>query len=242
MKTRALLWLLCALAVLAPAPTSYCASGEATLGEDQRNRPCPANFGFAYYEKDATEVDICTTLDNSGNHTLVATDGVASPENPEPIMHYVGLDGEDTVTFVGRTEECYYIVTGTRASGNANVGGRVTKWNSEFDSNQETAHFVVTINVRERSDDDVCVEDIPSLVRVELHDEVYATPGYASFVLRQEPAPGGTAAITFVDSGGNAIDPDEPRTVYVDSPNTDVYIKGAELGTVIIIADEATGE
>lgn len=241
MKARALLWLLGALSVLAPVPTSYCATGEAQLGEDQRNRACPPNFGFAYYTTDASTTDICTTLDNSGNHTLVATDGVASPENPEPIMHFVGRDGQDTVTFEGRTAECYYIVTGTRASGGG--GGSAAKWNSEFDSNQETAHFVVTINVRERSDDDVCVEDIPSLVRVELHDEVYATPGYASFVLRQQTADaGGSAAITFVDSNGNAIDPDVPRTVYVDSPNTDVYAKGADIGVVIIIADEATGE
>jgi len=240
MKTRALLWLLCALAMLAPAPKSYCATGEAKLGEDQRNRACPPNFGFAYYTADSSTTDICTTLDTSGNHTLVATDGVASPDNPEPIIHFVGLNGQDTVTFEGRTAECYYIVTGKRAAGSG--GGSAAKWNSEFDSNQETAHFVVTINVRERSDDDVCVEDIPSLVRVELHDEVYATGGSATFVLRQEPAPGGTAAVTFVDANGNAIDPSVPRTVSVDSPNTDVYIKGAELGTVIIIADEATGE
>lgn len=242
-------------------PETHGATGQAQLGVDQRGRSCEPNFGFAYYTADTSMTDTCKTLDRSGNDTLIVTGGVASPENPEPVL-LVGKSGS-TATFTGRTGNCYYIVTGVYGGGGGGGGGvggsgGTATWKSEFDSQRTQPHLVVTINDRDRSDDDV-FGATGSLIRVELHDEANMTGGSTTFVLRQQAAdPNGTAEVTFVDATGNAItmvpyvdadgnpvnDADGhpitrslPYTVTKDAPNVEVYAKGAKRGTVIIIAE-----
>ncbi|MFW6106686.1 MAG: hypothetical protein ACOC8H_00850 [bacterium] len=243
---------LCVVLLVGQFGSALGANPQARLGTDERSGPCAPNFGFAYYEKGDPSpggaTDICSTLDSAGNDTLKAKDGVASPENPEPILHFVGQDGDNTVTFVGRTGNCYYIVRGVHrssgggggGSGGGTGGGSAPQWLAEFDSNQETARFVVTLNDRNRSDDDLFVLGERSLIRVELHDEDDATGGSTQFTLSQQPTSlGGTGLVRFVDSGGNEVDPDVPRTVSTDAANEEVYAEGVELGHVTITAQKA---
>lgn len=218
---------------------------EARLGVDPRGVLIRDWFGFAYYSpasQGGPQTDVCLTRDNAGNRTLIAIDGVASPEDPEPIFATVGgVNGADTVTFAGRTANCYYIVRGKRGGGNGAGGsGGDSNWISEFDSNPATPHFVVTINHRERSDDDMFMVGGRSVIRVELHDEDDATRGSASFTLGQQPAEhDGTGSVRFVDANGTPVDPNQPRIVTRDAPNEEVYAEGLDLGDVLVIARQA---
>lgn len=223
----------------------------AELGTDERGGPCPPDFGFAYYVASPVPggaTDVCETEDGVGGRALEATDGVASSENPEPILHLIGEYGPNTVTFIGRTGNCYYIVTGRYLPdgiGGGGVGGvggeEPEEWTSEFASNEETPYFVVTINNRHRSDDDRFFIGGRSLIRVELHDEGGVMPnGFARFILTQQPTPGHEeGAVQFVDAAGEEIDPTEPRDVYTGVPNEEVYATGVEEGHVTIMALQA---
>ncbi len=150
------------------------------------------------------------------------------------------------VTFEGRTSQCYYIVTGTY--GGSGGSGPPPQWNSEFDTNFSTPHFVVTINDRDSSNDDQFCQGYPSLIRVELVDYLNQTGGYGWFTLSQKPTyQGGTGSVIFVDANGNPIQLDTngntaPFMVTTSSPNVDVYAEGADLGDVEITAQQASGQ
>ena len=170
--------------------------GEARLGVDARpieRRPVgledtPANFGFAYMtDVQSTFMDTCKTLpknDNAGV-SLRATDGVASPENMEMIYHQCN---GDTVNFMGRTGQCYYMVTGVYVQGQGTgPGSGKPIWHSDFDTNQsQTPHFVVYVNDRYRSDDDQISGDT-DVVWVEVEGASRGSVHY--FVLSQAPLP-----------------------------------------------------
>lgn len=112
---------------------------------------------------------------------------------------------------------------------------------SSSDSEKKTAYFVVTLNDKDRKDDDVFGFGMPTLVRVELHDEDNVTGGSARFTLSQEPAPPDkTGAVKFVDKSGKKIDPNKPRTVFKGIPNEEVYAEGTEIGHVTIAATDAS--
>jgi hypothetical protein len=212
MKSKMTVRFLLVLSAVGLAAESGCrAKGQAQLGVDQRNRPCRPDFGFAYYVPDTVQggaTDVCTTLANSGNHTLTATDGVASPENPEPILQRVGLNGQvlqaDAVTFEGRTGDCYYMVTGVYAGqgGQGSQGGEggdeEAERTSDFDSSQ-TPHFVLYINQRYNSEDDNVTLDEVSTVSVELANPANSNPIH--FRLSQQTLSGSGLVQILQDDG-----------------------------------------
>jgi hypothetical protein len=113
----------------------------------------------------------------------------------------------------------------------------------ESDSSRKDPYFVVTINDKERKDDDVFCGGGRSLIRVELYDDDNVVSGTARFKLSQQPAsPNGTGAVRFVDKDGKKIDPNKPRTVHAGIPNEEVYGEGVEFGRVAITAEGATDE
>ena len=217
--------------------------GHAQLGQDPRSpengKITSDNFGFAFMQnvlKDSPQSDTCTTVDKHGRHTLTAIDGVASPENPEPIL--CRLSG-DTATFEGRTGDCYYMVTGLYGGGPGTGGsGDISKWNSDFDTNSDelnARHFVVYINERYRSDDDRFVIDGTSSIAIELHNTLSGSY-QRYFKLTQQPL-SGNGSVVFVNSDGTPADPDQVYQITPDQPVC-VYAKGADEGVVVITASE----
>lgn len=241
-------------------------TGTATLGQDLRlGRAAPPNFGFAFMQgpgggavlEDPTHQqsysDTCATLDNQGNNTLTATDGVASPEYPE--MVYAELNGTNTVTFAGRTCDCYYMVTGAYAAGSGGSGGSGTStWDSDFDTNNQypaltTPHFVVYINDRYSSEDDVFNYGSNSTVFIEVANPTSSST--VSFQLSQQSSNNGKVDI--MQDDGVTPEPltDDGKTqrVYTIQPSLTepngpfvaVQVTGLDPGDVIIIATEAAG-
>jgi hypothetical protein len=248
---------------------AYGADGQATLSIDQRGRPAPDNFGFAFMENvqrsspgGATFTDACQTLPKPGdNATLVAMDGVASSENPEPILRIVGKDANgnnapDTVTFTGRTGDCYYMVSGNYVSNGGTTAqsgpGQSTGgpgWTADFDTNSDTTHFVVYINDRYRSDDDCFFVDRVSTVYVEV-----ANPKSTStigFRLSQQTLSEDGVVQILQDDGvtPEPIRPDgttekiytiQPDTSQPNGPRVPIMVKGLSgSGLVSIIVTEA---
>jgi hypothetical protein len=157
---------------------------------------------------------------------------VASPENTEAIIYI--LSG-DTVIFFGRTSECYYMVTGTPGRGTGGGGVSPGKWNADFDTNSDeydTAHFVVYINERYRSDDDTFVVGGESAVWIELTNDLNG-PSQRYFKLSQESL-SDDGAVTFSN-------PDE---VYEITPHTPVcvFASGSMEGVVSIKAFETDAD
>ncbi len=231
------LWVMLALAwFMFVGPRAMAASGVATLGQDQRGLSCADNFGFAFIQRSESEsndpsgtkyTDTCQTKPKQGdNTTLTATSGVASPENPDQISVTCR---DDTATFVGRTGNCYYWVTGTYNSIAAGANGTQTQtptWSSAFDTNRNP-HFVVYINDQSRSDDDwFFIDDnvfLPSTVTIELRN-ADSLPGPFYFTLSQQPIVR-NGAVTFVNNQVFPITPNSP---------VPVLATGASEGVVLI--------
>lgn len=232
------------------------ADGQAQLGQDPRQpangKIISDNFGFAFMQNVEKKgvggqgfTDTCTTLDKKGNHTLTATDGVSSPEHSEAILFT--LKG-DTVTFSGRTGECYYMVTGKYGGGGSGggqggsaggAGGATREWNSDFDTDRDetnTPHFVVYINARYRSKDNYFRIGSNSVVSVELHNRLGVT-GTRYFKLTQQPLLNTGGAVTFLKDDGTPVDPDKVYPINPDG-TVSVFATGATEGTVSVIAYE----
>jgi hypothetical protein len=232
------------LSVAMGGQLAWAASGEAQLGVDERNRPCGLNFGFAFYTADGSTTDTCTTLDSSGNHTLVVTDGVASPEIAEPVLKE-SMSG-DTITFSGRTGDCYYMVSG--GNGSAASGGGAPQWTSDFDSST-SPHFVVYINDRYNSSDDVFTYGNISTVSIELANPADSNP--VSFRLSQQSPNNGNGKVDILQDDGATPEPlgsdGQTERVYTitpdftepNGPRVTVQVMGLDPGDVIIIATDA---
>jgi hypothetical protein len=216
----------------------------------------------------ATFTDTCQTLPKSeDNATLVATDGVASPENPEPILQIVGKDANgnnapDTVTFTGRTGDCYYMVSGNyaRNGGTAQSGAAAgttggSGWTADFDTKSSSWHFVVYINERYRSDDDYFLIGLASMVNIEVANPTDPNcPHPIYFQLSQQPTvPGGNGQVEIMTDDGANVEPVGPdgKTLRKYAINTgitqpngfavQVKVRGlAGSGNVSIIATQAT--
>lgn len=245
MKNRLLRMMVVLAAVAFANQSAFAGDGQAQLGQDPRlpanGQTISDNFGFAFMQnvqKGSPQTDTCATVDKQGNHTLTAIDGVASPENPEPIL--CTLNG-DTATFSGRTGDGYYMVTGAYGGGGGGGGaggGIAPTWQSDFDTNPDeiyTPHFVVYINERYRSDDDEFTMNDSSRVTVELHNAV-SVMGSVHFKLSQIPLEG-EGAVTFVDASDTPIDPDQVHVVFRGEPFV-IYAKGLHVGVVSIIAHQ----
>lgn len=218
--------LLVLLLIICSSQAASAADGMATLGEDPRpyavilssnvqKIPDVSNwvsgqFGFAYMQdvqKGSSQTDYCYTQPRAGSSaTLKALDGVASPENAEPIVRTVGYPSANAVKYEGRTGDCYYLVMGTYAGGTGGSGGETSHWYSEFDTNQNPAspHFVLTINGRYSSIDDRIELGYGSFpITVELQNSGH-NPGEIYFRLFQTPldAVEFSGAVSFVDGDG----------------------------------------
>jgi len=229
-------------AILGAGGMAFGADPVAELGKDPRNQPSgqssSPNFGFQFYTPNYVEggaTDNCKTIPKQGdNRALVATDGVWMPENPDPIRKTIA---GDTVTFEGRTGQCYYIVTGRYVNaGGGGTGGEGTPptWQSDFNSDQGP-YFVVYINESQRSDDDFFTMSDASRVTVELRNAEGIT-GSVHFKLSQEPLEG-AGEILFVDADGSPVDPDMVRVVF-PGESAVAYAKGAHVGVVSITAHQ----
>ena len=237
-----------ALLFIALAHTAIGAEGEATLGIDQRNRTCPENFGFAFVEGVNSGYDTCKTLDKDGNSTLKAIDGVASPQNSEPIFHSIA---GDTVTFDGRTADCYYMVTGVHTGSGPGRGGN-SPWNADFDTKLSQAHFVAYINQRYNSDDDYFGVDAISIVYIEVANPT--STNTVHFKLSQQRLSDSAEVQIMQDNGvdpepigqdGKTVrvydiqpDPQASGPTYPNGTPVAVKVKGVSQGLVSIIATE----
>lgn len=247
MKTkRAMGCVLVLLCAALSGLSAWGATGQAQLQIDQRGRDCPPNFGFAYYTADSNATDTCTTLDSSGNHTLVVTDAVASPENPEPVLMQSAIG--DTVTFSGRTGMCYYMVTGQYGCvpcAGGGGGSAPSYWTADFDSSRDS-HFVVYINERYNSDDDVFTDGSISTVYIEVANP--ANNNTVSFRLSQQSSDNGK--IVFLQDDGITPEPlmldgktekaytIQPDTTQPNGPRVSVKVTGLDPGEIIVTATE----